>query len=155
MAAWLPVTLFDWVVLLYLCWCLLRGWRRGVYPELYAAISAILLLAMLAGFSLITVLWHSLDYLLHDYLRLSRLLGMMLLVAAMIFLLWKIRRYLSDLKKKKSRSAPLGMVMGLMQGILWVGVVLALVRMLPFSISNVLYSTAMRVWRPLLAWVLQ
>ncbi|WP_456407254.1 CvpA family protein, partial [Thiolapillus sp.] len=112
MAGYLPTTLFDWVVLLYLAWCILRGWRRGFYPELYAAISAILMLAMLAGFSLTTVLWHSLDHLLHDYLRLSRLLGMLVLLVLMAWLLWKIRVYLSDLKKKKSRSSAPGLVMG-------------------------------------------
>lgn len=154
-AAYLPTTLFDWIVLLYLCWSSLRGWRRGFYPELYAAISAILLLAMLAGFSLTTVMWHSLDHLLHDYLHLSRLLGVLVLLALMAWLLWKIRAYLSDLKKKKSRTAPLGLVMGLCQGILWVTVLLVVARLLPFMLSNVLYSTSARLWRPLVGVVVQ
>ncbi|WP_457666248.1 CvpA family protein [Thiolapillus sp.] len=155
MAAYLPTTLFDWVVLLYLCWCLLRGWRRGFYPELYAALSAILLLAMLAGFSLTTVLWHSLDHLLKDYLHLSRLLGLLLLIVLTAWLLWKIRAYLSDLKRKKSRSSPLGLITGLFQGLLWVTVVLAIARMLPFTVSSVLYSTSARLWRPLVGLILQ
>ncbi|HID46211.1 MAG TPA: hypothetical protein EYP34_10705 [Chromatiaceae bacterium] len=155
MAAWLPSTLFDWVVLLYLSWSLLRGWRRGFYPELYAAISAILLLALLAGFSLTTVLWHSLDHLLHDFLRLSRLLGMLLLMGLMAWFLWKIRSYLSDLKKKRSRSSPLGMAMGLFQSLLWVAIILVIARMLPVTISTVLYSTAARLWRPLVGLIVQ
>ncbi|WP_419644763.1 hypothetical protein, partial [Thiolapillus sp.] len=104
MAAWLPTTLFDWVILLYLCWCLLRGWRRGFYPELYAALSAVLLLAMLAGFSLTTVLWRSLDHLLNDYLHLSRLLGLLLLLGLMVWLLWKIRAYLTGLEFSSTLS---------------------------------------------------
>jgi len=155
MAAWLPSTLFDWVVLLYLSWSLLRGWRRGFYPELYAAISAILLLALLAGFSLTTVLWHSLDHLLHDFLRLSRLLGMLLLMGLMAWFLWKIRSYLSDLKKKRSSSSPLGMAMGLFQSLLWVAIILVIARMLPVTISTVLYSTAARLWRPLVGLIVQ
>ncbi|WP_419630437.1 hypothetical protein [Thiolapillus sp.] len=106
MAAWLPTTLFDWVILLYLCWCLLRGWRRGFYPELYAALSAVLLLAMLAGFSLTTVLWRSLDHLLNDYLHLSRLLGLLLLLGLMVWLLWKIRAYLTGLEFRVSNIVP-------------------------------------------------
>lgn len=155
MAAWLPTTLFDWVILLYLCWCLLRGWRRGFYPELYAVLSAVLLLAMLAGFSLTTVLWRSLDHLLNDYLHLSRLLGLLLLLVLMVWLLWKIRAYLSGLKQKKSRSSPFGPVMGLLQGVLWVTVVLVIARMLPFTVSSVLYSTAAQLWRPLVGLILQ
>lgn len=155
MDAYFPTTLFDWAVLLYLIWCALRGWRRGFYPELYAAISAILLLAVLAGFGLTTVMWHSLDHLLHDYLHLSRLLGMLLLLVLMICFLWKIRTYLSDFKRKKSPSSPLGVVMGLGQGALWVAVVLTVVRLLPFMVSGVLYSTSARLWRPFIGLLLQ
>ena len=151
----LPSTLFDWVVLLYLLWSMLRGWRRGFYPQLYAAVSAILLLAMLAGFSLTTVLWHSLDHLLRDYLHLSRLLGVLLLLVLMAWLLWKIRSYLSGLKKKKSRSSVFGVVMGLCQSLLWVAVVLVIARLLPFGLSSVLYSTAARLWRPLVGLIVQ
>ncbi len=155
MGAYLPTTLFDWLVLLYLIWCVLRGWRRGFYPELYAAISAILLLAVLAGFSLTTVMWHSLDHVLRDYLHLSRLLGMLVLLVLMVWFLWKIRAYLSDLKRKTSRSSPLGVVMGLVQGVLWVTVVLTVVRLLPFMVSGVLYSTSARLWRPFVGLILQ
>ncbi len=155
MTAYLPTTLFDWVVLLYLCWSILRGWRRGFYPELYAAISAALLLAMLAGFSLTTVLWHSLDLVLQDLLHFSRLLGVLLLLVLTAWFLWKIRFYLSDLKKKKSRSSSLGLVAGLCQSLLWVTVVLVVARMLPFSISSVLYSTSARLGRPLVGIIVQ
>jgi len=155
MAALLPTTLFDWVVLLYLVWCVLRGWRRGIYPELHASISAILWLAMLAGFSLTRVLWYSLDHLLQDYLHMSRLLGVLLLIVLMVYFLWKIRSYLSDLKKKKSRSSIFGVVLGLLQGILWVWVVLVIVRLLPFSISTVLYSSAAHLWRPLIGLIVR
>jgi uncharacterized membrane protein required for colicin V production len=155
MDAWLPRTLFDWVVILYLCWSVLRGWRRGFYPELHAALSALLMLALLAGFSLAQVVWQSLDLLISDFLHLSRLLGVLLLVFFSAFFLWKIRRYLSDMKKKKSRSSLPGMAMGLVQAMLWTGVLLTLVRMLPFTVSTVLYSTAMHIWRPLVGLVLQ
>ena len=155
MEAWLPRTLFDWVVILYLCWSVLRGWRRGFYPELHAGLSAVLILALLAGFSLTRVVWQSLDLLISDFLHLSRLLGLLLLVFFSVYLLWKIRRYLSDMKKKKSGSSLPGLVMGLVQAMLWVTVVLTLVRMLPFTVSTVLYSTAMHVWRPLVGLVLQ
>ncbi len=155
MDAWLPRTLFDWVVILYLGWSVLRGGRRGFYPELYAALSAVLVLALLAGFSLGRMVWRSLDRLLMDYLHLSRLLGFLLLVVLSAWFLWKIRAYLSGMKRKKSRSPVLGPLMGLVQGTLWVGVLLSVARMLPFSISSALYSTAMDIWRPLVGLVLQ
>ncbi|WP_456374264.1 CvpA family protein [Thiolapillus sp.] len=155
MDAWLPRTLFDWVVILYLCWSLLRGWRRGFYPELHAALSAVLMLALLAGFSLTRLVWQSLDLLISDFLHLSRLLGLLLLVFLSAYLLWKIRRYLSDIKKKKSGSSLPGMLMGLLQAVLWVGVLLTLVRLLPFTVSGVLYSASMHIWRHLVGLVLQ
>ncbi|WP_293688983.1 hypothetical protein [Thiolapillus sp.] len=46
-------------------------------------------------------------------------------------------------------------MMGLLQGVLWVTVVLAIARMLPFTVSSVLYSTAARLWRPLVGLILQ
>ncbi len=155
MSAWLPRTLFDWVVILYLAWCLLRGWRRGFYPELHAALSAILMLALLAGFSLTRVVWQSLDHLLNDYLHLSHLLGLLLLVGLSAWFLWKIRAWLSDLKKRRAKASVFGLLMGLGQGMLWVAVVLSIVRMLPFSVSTALYSTAMHIWRPLVGLVVQ
>ncbi|BAO44720.1 CvpA family protein [Thiolapillus brandeum] len=155
METWLPRTLFDWVVILYLCWSVLRGWRRGFYPELHAALSAILLLALLAGFSLTRVVWQSLDVLVKDYLHLSSLLGLLTLILLSAYFLWKIRRYLNDLKKKRSGSSAPGLAMGLVQAVLWVGVILCIVRILPFSVSTILYSTAMQLWRPLLGLVLQ
>ncbi len=155
MDAWLPRTLFDWVVILYLCWSVLRGWRRGFYPELHAALSAILMLALLAGYSLTRVVWQSLDILINDYLHLSRLLGILALVLLSVYFLWKIRRYLSDMKKKKSSSSVPGAAMGLVQAALWVGVILCVVRVLPFSITTVLYSTSMHLWRPLVGLILQ
>jgi hypothetical protein len=59
------------------------------------------------------------------------------------------------LKKKKSKSSFFGILMGLVQGMLWVLLVLVLVRLLPFSISSVLYSTAAQLWRPLVGLILQ
>ncbi len=155
MDAWLPRTLFDWVVILYLGWSVLRGWRRGFYPELHAALSAILMLALLAGYSLTRLVWDSLDTLINDYLHLSRLLGMLALVLLSVYFLWKIRRYLADMKKKKSRASVPGAVLGLVQAGLWVGVILCVARVLPFSVSTVLYSTSMFLWRPLVGLVLQ
>ena len=155
MTDWLPRTLFDGVVILYLAWCLLRGWRRGFYPELHAVLGAVLVLALLAGFSLSRVVWQSLDQLLNDYLHLSRLLGRLLLVALSVWFLWKILAYLADMKRKKSRSSVFGLLMGLVQGVLWVAVLLSAVRMLPFSVSMVLYSTAMHIWRPLVGLVVR
>ncbi len=117
MDAWLPRTLFDWVVILYLCWSVLRGWRRGLYPELHAGLGAVLVLALLAGFSLSRVVWQSLEHLLTDYLHLSRLLGFLLLVLLSAWFLWKIRAYLAGMKRKKSRSSVPGLLMGLVQGV--------------------------------------
>ncbi|WP_456445788.1 hypothetical protein, partial [Thiolapillus sp.] len=72
-----------------------------------------------------------------------------------VYFLWKIRRYLSDMKKKKSSSSVPGAAMGLVQAALWVGVILCVVRVLPFSITTVLYSTSMHLWRPLVGLILQ
>ena len=155
MTDWLPRTLFDWVVILYLCWSVLRGWRRGFFPELHAALGAVLMLSLLAGYGLTRVVWQSLDTLVNDYLHLSRLVGMLALVLLSVYFLWKIHRYLSDLKKKKSSPSAPGAVMGLVQAVLWVGVILCVARVLPFSVSTVLYSTSMHLWRPLVGLILQ
>ncbi|WP_456408343.1 hypothetical protein, partial [Thiolapillus sp.] len=85
----------------------------------------------------------------------SRLLGMLVLLVLMAWLLWKIRVYLSDLKKKKSRSSAPGLVMGLFQGLSWITVVLVVARMLPFAVDSILYSSAARLWRPLVGLIVQ
>lgn len=143
---------FDWLVLLFLCWSGLRGWRRGFYPEFYSLLTVVLLLALLAGFSLTQVVWGSLDRLLHDYLWLSRLIGGLLLVFFTLYLLWKIRTWLSGLRKRRSRSSVFGLLAGLGVGVLWVGAVLVCI--LPFETGDILYSFSARLWRPLVGLVL-
>ena len=151
----LPHTWFDWFSLLFLAWSLLRGWRRGFQPELHNLLTALLVLLLLAGVSLVALIWGSLDRLVHEQLRLSRLIGWLVVMGFTLYLLWKIRRWLGDLKKRRSRRSPAGILGGLLAGLAWLLAMVVAARLLPLEISGVLYSTTARLLRPLVGLVLQ
>jgi len=151
----LPHAWFDWFALLFLLWSILRGWRRGFQPELYNLLGALLVLLLLAGVSLVGLIWGSLDRLVHDHLRLSRLIGWLVVMGFMIYLSWKIRRWLTDLKKRRSRNSLGGLFGGVLGGLAWLLVMVVVARLLPLEVGGVLYSTTARLLRPLVGLIVQ
>ena len=96
MSAWF-YTYFDYLALLYLLWVMIRSWRYGPYLEGYNILSAIIMLGFFRGIGLFSSFWRSLDYLLSDWMHLSRFLAMLLALLFSLYLLWKIRKAMSGL----------------------------------------------------------
>ena len=93
------MSLFDYFVLTYLAWGAIRGSWRGLYRELYGVLSALLVLALLSGYGLISSIWRLVSQLNQYSLQLSGVLGYFVLLLATILLLWRIRRSTQELKQ--------------------------------------------------------
>ena len=133
-------TLFDYIVLIYLVWGWIRGSWRGLYRELFGSLIALLLLAMLAGYSLISSVWHLISHLNQHSLHLSGVLGYSLLLLGTLLLLWRIRWRLQQLKTGKpvATGIPSGIV-GTLRTALWSMAFIAINRLLPLNLFEKLF----------------
>ncbi len=139
MSAWF-YTYFDYVALLYLLWVMIRSWRYGPYLELYNLLSAVIVLAFFKGISLFPLFWHSLEYVFTDWLHFSRVAGLFVALLCSVYLLWKIRKAMSGLKKKRARKRLLWTPFGFVSALSWIMVLVVIVRWLPFSFPLVSHS---------------
>ena len=148
------LSLFDYFVLTYLAWGWIRGSWRGLYRELYGIISALLVLAMLAGYGLISSVWHLLVQLNQHSLRLSGVLGYFILLLTAVFLLWRIRRRSQELKQGKAIATGIpGSMLGTLRAGLWSIVFISVNRLLPLNLFESLFikqSATMGLLEPIL-----
>ena len=151
------MSLFDYFVLTYLVWGAVRGSRRGLYRELYGVISALLVLALLSGYGLISSVWHLVSQLNQYSLQFSGVLGYFTLLLATIFLLWRIRRRLLELKQGKAVSAGvLGGIIGSLRAGLWSTAFVAVNSLIPMNLFQGLIikqSTNLALLEPILEFI--
>lgn len=151
----LPVlSLFDYFVLTYLAWGWLRGSWRGLYRELYGIISALLVLAMLAGYGLISSVWHLVVQLNQHSLRLSGVLGYFILLLVTVFFLWRIRRRSQELKQGEAIATGIpGGLLGALRAGLWSTAFIMFNMLLPLNLFEKLFiqkSATLSLLKPIL-----
>ena len=151
------MSLFDYFVLTYLVWGAMRGSWRGLYRELYGALSALLVLAMLSGYGLISSVWHLVSQLNQYSFRLSGVLGYFLLLLATLFLLWRIRSRSQELKQAKAVASGIpGSFLGALRAGLWSTAFVALNSLLPMNPFQSLFikqSTTLALLEPILEFI--
>ena len=148
------LSLFDYFVLTYLAWGGMRGSWRGLYRELYGIISALLVLALLSGYGLISSVWHLVLQLNQHSLRLSGVLGYFMLLLATVFVLWRIRRRSQELKQGPAIATGIpGSILGALRTGLWSTAFIAFNKLLPLNLFEHLFiqqSAALRLLEPVL-----
>lgn len=151
------MSLFDYFVLTYVAWGWIRGSWRGLYRELYGMISAMLVLSMLAGYGLISSVWHLVVQMNQHSLRLSGVLGYFMLVFVTVFLLWRIRRRSQGLKQGNASATGIpGSILGILRTALWTIVFVAVNKLLPLNLFQSLFikqSATLNLLEPILEFI--
>ena len=148
------MSLFDYLVLTYLAWGAIRGSWRGLYRELYGVLSALLVLALLSGYGLISSIWHLVSQLNQYSFRLSGVLGYFMLLLATLFLLWRFRSRSQELKQGRAQATGMpGSVLGSLRAGLWSTAFVAVNSLIPMNLFQSLFikqSATLALLEPIL-----
>jgi len=151
------MSLFDYFILTYLAWGGMRGSWRGLYRELYGVLSALLVLALLSGYGLLSGIWGLVSQINQHSLQLSGVLGYFMLLLITVFLLWRIRGRLQELKQGKAIATGVpGSIMGTLRAGLWSTVFVAVNSLLPMNLFQSLFikqSTTLALLEPILEFI--